>query len=178
MFMEDLYDVFTLYQRLRIQWRFSRILKASNKSAWSNVFWYFKVYIFCKFIQYTIHWDKTQMLKKISLDKINATKNVLFFFRDLQLIKVLLLIGDSHTSWSTRFISLKVCVGFYIFDFDKESLTLNRHNYFQKKNTEKSYTVLLPDLWFLSCNKKFENSVKSAWVGAPQKVTWRRTFQT
>ena len=33
MFMEDLYDVFTLYQRLRIQRRFSRILKASNKSA-------------------------------------------------------------------------------------------------------------------------------------------------
>ena len=26
-------------------------------------------------IQYTIHWDKTQILKKISVDKINGTKN-------------------------------------------------------------------------------------------------------
>ena len=30
-------------------------------------------------IQYTIHWDKTQMLKKFPLDKINGTKNALFF---------------------------------------------------------------------------------------------------
>ena len=27
-------------------------------------FIYVKVYIFWKYIQYTIHWDKTQMLKK------------------------------------------------------------------------------------------------------------------
>ena len=151
MFIVDLYDVFTLYQRLRIHWRFSRILKTSNKSTWSNVF------IFSKFIQYTMYWDTTQMLKIFPLDKINATKMYSFFFRDLQLIKVLLLIGDCHTSWSTRFISLKVCVGFYILDFDTESLTFNRHNYLQKKNTEQSHTVLLPDFWFLSCNKKFEN---------------------
>ena len=35
-------------------------------------------------------------------------------------------------------------------------------NYFQynrKTIIEKSRTVLLPDLWFLSCNKKFENSM-------------------
>ena len=29
--------------------------------------------------QYTIHWDKIQILKKFSSDKINATKNALFF---------------------------------------------------------------------------------------------------
>ena len=44
-----------------------------------NVFWYVKVYIFCKCIQYIIHWDKTQMLKKFSSDKINGTKDALFF---------------------------------------------------------------------------------------------------
>ena len=37
-------------------------------------------------------------------------------FRELQLIIVLLLICDSYMSWSTRFISLKLCVGFSIFD--------------------------------------------------------------
>ena len=63
----------------RIHWRLSTILKRSNKSVWSNVFWYVKVFIFWKCIQYTIHWDKTQILKKFPLDKINGTKNVLFF---------------------------------------------------------------------------------------------------
>ena len=65
---------------LRIHWRLSTILKTSNKSVWSNVFWYVKVYIFWKFIQYTIHWDKTQMLKKFPSDKINVRRNALSFF--------------------------------------------------------------------------------------------------
>ena len=42
-------------------------------------FWYVKVCIFSKCIQYTIHWDKTQILKKFSSDKINGAQNVLFF---------------------------------------------------------------------------------------------------
>ena len=33
---------------------------------------------------------------------------------------------------------------------------------------------LLPDLWFLSCKRKSENSMISKWVGASQKLTWRR----
>ena len=39
------------------------------------------------------------------------------FFCKLQLITVLLLICASYMSWSTRFVSLKLCVGFSIFDF-------------------------------------------------------------
>ena len=63
---------------LQIHRRLSRILKASKKVQ-SNFFWYVKVCIFWKFIQYTIHWDKTQMLQKFPSDKINGTKNALFF---------------------------------------------------------------------------------------------------
>ena len=63
---------------LRIHWRLLTILKTS-KNVWSNIFWYVKVCIFWKCIQYTIHWDKTQMLKKFPSDKINGTKNALFF---------------------------------------------------------------------------------------------------
>ena len=51
---------------LRIHWRLLTILKTSNKSVWNNVFWYVKVCIFWKCIQYTIHWDKTQIFNKIS----------------------------------------------------------------------------------------------------------------
>ena len=40
-----------------------------------------------------------------------------FYFYELQLITVLLLICDSYMSWSTRFVSLKLFVGFSIFDF-------------------------------------------------------------
>ena len=67
---------------LRTLWKLLTILKTSNKSVWSNIFLYVKVYIFCKCIQYTIHWDKTQMLKKTS--KINGTKNALFFLSRAQ----------------------------------------------------------------------------------------------
>ena len=98
---------------LRIHWRHSTILKQKAKS---NVSSYAKVCIFWNWIQYTIHWDKTQMLKKIPLHKINNRKNALFF----------LLRSPTHHSfvfnlrflmrWSPRFVSLKLRVEFCIFD--------------------------------------------------------------
>ena len=42
---------------------------------------------------------------------------------------------------------------------------------------EKSHMFLLPDLSLLSCNKKFENSVTTAWVGAPQKLNLRQILK-
>ena len=90
-------------------------------------------------------------------------------FCELQPAKVLLLTRDSYMSWSTRFISLKVCVGFPILDFVSVLLIFffnQKHGLFDViiisfkiKIIEKPHTVLLSDLWFLSCNKKFENSV-------------------
>ena len=62
-----------------------------------------------------IHWDKTQILKKFSSDETNGTKDVLFFC-ELQFVKVLVLICDSYTSWSTSFVSQNLCVKFSIFD--------------------------------------------------------------
>ena len=64
---------------LRIHWRLSTILKTSKSSVWSNAFWCVKVCIFWKFIRYTIHREKTQMLKRFISDKINGTKNAFFF---------------------------------------------------------------------------------------------------
>ena len=78
---------------LKTNWRLSTILKTSIESVWSNAFSYVPVCIFSKcesvytipwihstvYIQYTIHWDKTQILKNLSSDKINGTKNILFF---------------------------------------------------------------------------------------------------
>ena len=55
------------------------ILKTSSKNVWSNVFWYVKVYIFWNFIQHTINWDKTEMLKKVPSGQTKVTKNGLFF---------------------------------------------------------------------------------------------------
>ena len=56
------------------------------------------------------------MLKKLSLDKISR-KKIPFLFGELQLITVLLLICNSYMSCSTRFVSLKLYVGFSIFNF-------------------------------------------------------------
>ena len=43
------------------------------------------------------------------------------------------------------------------------------------KIIEKLHTSLFSDLWFLKF-EKFENSMISAWVGAPQNQTWKQTF--
>ena len=53
--------------------------KNKQKSVWSNVFWYMKACIFWKYIQYTLPWDKTQLLKNFTSKKINFTNNTLFF---------------------------------------------------------------------------------------------------
>ena len=55
------------------------------------------------------------MLKKFPSDKINGTRHALFFFRDLQLITVLLLIRDSYMSGIIR-LSKTVC-GIFHFRF-------------------------------------------------------------
>ena len=117
---------------LRIHWRLLTNLKTSYKSVWSNVFWYVKVYIFWKLIQYTIHYDKIQMLKKFPSDKINATKNALFFISRVLTHHNLLLIRSSYTSWSTWYISLKLRVGFSI--FNSVSLLLNSTFLFNKNH--------------------------------------------
>ena len=131
-------------------------------------------------IQYIMHWDKTQ-IRQIHFDKINGTKIPSFFFPELQLITVVLLICQPYTIRSTRFVSITV---FGIFHFNSfpffmkliflinkmhglDSLTLKRHIPSKMKIIEKPHTVLLQDLWFLSCNKKLYNSMMSLWVGTP-----------
>ena len=96
-----------------------------------------------------------------------------FFFRVLQLITGLLLIYNFYTSWSTWFISLKLCVGFSIFDSVSFTLNfkflLNKKRPFKIKIIEELHTVLLPDLSFLSCNNKFESSIVLRQLGLPEK---------
>ena len=109
------------------------------------------------------------MLKKFPSDKINGTKNALFFlsrapthhsfnFNLRFLYELKRKVGYSETMsgifhfWF-RFVFVKV----YIF-VQQNGWTLWLENvkiYFEIKIIEKPDTVLLPDLWFLSCNKKF-----------------------
>ena len=53
--------------------------KNKQRSVWSNVFWYVNIYLFWKFIQYTTHWDKTQMLKKTSFRQNKRYKKCTLF---------------------------------------------------------------------------------------------------
>ena len=87
-----------------------------------------------------------------------------FFFHELQLIIVLLLICDSY-----ELKHKKLCVGFSIFDsvlFLSKFIFLfnNMHGIFDFKTSqfllkikeiEKPHTVLLPDFWSSGCNRKF-----------------------
>ena len=103
---------------------------------------------------YSIHYTlrENPNLKKTFLRiKKTVQKMLSFFFHELQLITVLLLICDSYMRSSTRFVSPKLCVRFSIFNSVSfllkiyfcltkcmHSLTLNRHNSFQ--NSFKSHT--------------------------------------
>ena len=111
---------------LRIHWRLLTVLKTSNKSVWSNIFWYVIVCIFCKCIQYMIYWDKTQMVKKFPLDKITGIQKLLsYFFHKLQLISYIFnfqfLYGLKHKVHLSKnvcgifhfqfcFVFIKVCI--------------------------------------------------------------------
>ena len=50
-------------------------------------------------------------------DKIDDTKNAVFFLLQAPTHHSFTFNCDSYMSWSTRFVSLKPCVGFSIFDF-------------------------------------------------------------
>ena len=66
---------------------------------------------------YSVHYTLRQNINFTNTpsDKM-VQKMHSFFFHELQLIKVLILICDFYMSWSTRFVSVKLCVGFSIFD--------------------------------------------------------------
>ena len=96
------------------------------------------------------------------LKKITFGQNKRFCFRQLQLITGLLLISKSYRSWSTRFISLELCVGFYIFDSVSFLLKFTflfskKHGLFDFKTLipfklkilKKPHGALLQNLWFL-----------------------------
>ena len=113
---------FSTFLNLKMHWRLSTILETSNKSVWSDVFWYVKVCIFWKCIQYSIHWDKTQILKKILFGLNKRYKKCPLFLSRALTHYSFIFIYDSYMNWSTKFISLKLCVGFSIFYFVSFSL--------------------------------------------------------
>ena len=129
--------------------------------------------MFWKCIPYTIHWDKTQMLKKFPSDKKNGTNDAIFF----------LSLAPIHHSltfnlWFLYELKYKVCLSKIVcgifhfrfrFVFIKVYVFVQQNAWtlwlskviisFKIKIIAKPHMVLLPDLWFLCCNKKFENSM-------------------
>ena len=120
--------------------RLSSYLETSSRSVWSNIFWYVKVCIFWMCIQYTIHWDKTQILKQLPSDKTNGTENALFsvanfnwseFFFNLRFFYWLRhKIRLSKAVWDFRFsIPFRFCQSLYFCSIKfMDSLTLKCHN--------------------------------------------------
>ena len=140
----------------------STIFKTSKKV-------YEVMFSFWKCIQYTIYRDKRVLLKKFPSDKINSTKNTLFFFLwapthhsftfNSQFLYELkhkaciytTLCGIFHFRF--RFLSIKV----YIF-VQQNQMTLWLSNLvipFKIKIIEKPHAVLHSDVWFFKCNKRF-----------------------
>ena len=95
---------------------------------------------------------------------------------ELQLITVLLLICDSYLNWSTRLISLKMCVEFSIFDSAsfllKFMFLFNKKHWlfsfliitFKIKTVEKTSSFTSRTMIF-RLQEEIANLIKSAWVG-------------
>ena len=96
---------------LKIHFRFSRILKRSNKSVWCFLTW--KSIHILKV--YSIHYKLRQNtnVKKTSFGQNKHYKIMYSFF----FCELTVLIRNSYTSWNSTFISLKGCVWFSIFNF-------------------------------------------------------------
>ena len=115
--------------------KLSTIWKTSNKK---KCFWCVKVYIFWRFTQYVIEWDKIQMFsfgQNKRYKAFFASSNSSQFYFELAIL-------ISYISWSKKLISLKLCVGFSVFEsvsfllkfiFFMNSLTLKRHNPWKTK---------------------------------------------
>ena len=140
--------------------------KISNKIVPSNVFWFVKLSVFWKCIQYTIHWDKAQMLKKFPLDKINGTKDAVFFLsRDPTHHSFIFNLPFAYELKHKICLSKTVCVIWFCFVFIKGYIFVQQKAWtlwlsiviipLKIRIIEKSPTVLLPDLLFLSCSQGF-----------------------
>ena len=130
------------------------------------------------------------MLKGFTLNKINVTKNALFFLSRAP--------TPCSYTFNLQFLyELKQKVhlsktGCGIFHFQFRFNFIKVYTFVQQKaQTLWLYNVIIPFKIklienhrkfccqiFLNCNKDLENSVISAWVGAPQKLVWRQTIKT
>ena len=106
--------------------------------------------LYCERLLYTLYTKSKYKCWKISSVTKTLQKMHLFFFRELRLITVLLLIHKSYTGWSTSFIHVKQ----WYFPFSippcfflslyfcsakrRGSLTLKCYNSFQNKNNRKN----------------------------------------
>ena len=138
---------------LRIHERLSTILKKA---------------IYSESLFNTLYIEIKRMLKQFPSDK-TLHKMYPFFFHELKFITVLLLIHNSYTSWSTRFIykvyiffKLKVCP-IWLFD-----------NYFQNKNNRKArHDFSLKPLIFKLQQEVWKfNNICISWKS--QNLNWRR----
>ena len=93
------------FSLLRIHWRYSTILKTSNKSVWSNVLLY-------KFWKNSLLFNTLYIWKKTK--KFLRTRNALFFASS-NLSQFYFWFAILVRAENPRFISLKVCMFDFVF---------------------------------------------------------------
>ena len=105
---------------LRIHWKFSTILKISNKSVSGNVFWYVKVYIFWNFIQLTnfLRTNKKLQSKHFFLSQAPTHNWFTFNSKFLYELKYMIHLSKNMCNFPvlvpSLFIKLCIFVAFFI----------------------------------------------------------------
>ena len=128
------------------------------------------------------------MLKQFPSDNINVTKNILSFLSRAPTHRSFTFNSQLSSELKHKVHLCKTASGIFHFQFylvfikvyifvQQKAWTLWLNFFFKTKIIEKPHTVLLSEPWFLSCNQKFETSMRSASVRAPKNLTWRRTFK-
>ena len=111
-----------------------------------------------------------------------------FFFREIKLITVLLLLCDSYMSWSTRLVSIKLMWDFpFLIPFSSslyfcsskcmDSLTLERHNSFQNENNIKATHSFTSRPRIFKFQQEVLKFNYTSWVGAPQNWHGDKSFK-
>ena len=127
------------------------------------------------------------MLKKFPSNKIKGTNALFFLSRSPTHLSFIFDFRFLYELKDKARLSKTVCEIFHVwfrFAFIKAYIFVHQNTWalvivpFKIKIIEKPHTALLTDLWFLNCNKKFSNSLLSAWVvGASQKWTCWQIFK-
>ena len=123
-----------------------------------------------------MHWQNKRY-KICSIFPFAISNSSLLYFNLQFLYKLKPVVHLSKSVFHFRFLLVFIKLSIFAQEKPWTLWLQNLIIYFKKKVKEKSHTVLLPVLWFISCNLKCGNWMTSMCVGAHQSWPRDKVFE-